>query len=278
MAVRVVTDSVADIPAVLTDRLKVTVVPLIVRFGSESFSDGVDITNEEFYRRLKNGGDFPDTSAPAPGDFALVFDKLAAECDEILVILVSAKLSATYDAACRGRELMKKECRVEIVDSRWAAMAEGFIVLAAARAAVGADLDQIMEEVRRIRDRVDFLCTFDTLEYLRRGGRIGAAQAFLGSVLKINPLINLRNGVVMPAGRTRSRRQAIDRLYEFARQYSVIEEIAVEHTSCPEEAAALTERLQTLVPEKTIHLSNMTPVIGAHTGPGLLLVAVMGEK
>jgi len=126
--------------------------------------------------------------------------------------------------------------------------------------------------------RSDMLCTFDTLEYLRRGGRIGNAAAFLGSLLKVNPLLTLREGTVQPAGRTRSRAGAVDRLYEYAAGFRRIEELAVEHTACPEEAEALLDRLSALHPRERIFLSKMTPVIGAHTGPGLLLVGVLGDR
>jgi DegV family protein with EDD domain len=149
---------------------------------------------------------------------------------------------------------------------------------AAEAARAGASLEEALEAAKRAAARVDMLCTFDTLEYLRRGGRIGAAAAFLGSLLKVNPLLTLRDGVVQPAGRTRSRAGAVDRLYEFAAGYERIEELAVEHTACPEEAQALLERLTALHPRERIHLSKMTPVIGTHTGPGLLLVGVLGEK
>jgi DegV family protein with EDD domain len=158
-------------------------------------------------------------------------------------------------------------------------MALGFIVMKAARAAnAGVKLDEVMEVTRNTIPRVDFFSTFDTLEYLRRGGRIGKAQAFLGSMLKINPIITLRDGVVQPAGRTRSRAKAIDRLYEFATSYSYVEEVAVENTACPDDAEALVERLSSIFSRERIYRSKMTPAIGTHTGPGLLLVAILGDK
>jgi DegV family protein with EDD domain len=204
---------------------------------------------------------------------------MAEKTDEMLVILVSARLSATYEVARQSIDMMKKKCRVELLDSETATMAEGFIVMKAAEAAKsGASLDEVIEVARQNVPRVDFLAVFNTLEYLRRGGRIGRAQAFLGSLLRINPLITLKDGVVEPAGRTRSRAKAIDRLYEFAADYANIEEMAVEDTACPEEAEALRERLGAIFPSERIYRSRMTPVIGTHTGPGLLLVVVLGDK
>jgi DegV family protein with EDD domain len=279
MSVRVLTDSVADLPAEIGRRLGIEVVPLVLRFGAGEYRDGVDLSTEEFYRMLQARREFPTTATPSPAAFAEAYDRLSEQTDELLVIALSSGLSGTYQAALQGRELMRRRPRVEVLDSGTAAIMEGFVAMRAAEAAqAGASLEEAMEAARRAAARADMLCTFDTLEYLRRGGRIGAAAAFLGSLLKVNPLLTLRDGVVQPAGRTRSRAAAADRLFEFAAGYGRIEELAVEHTACPEEAEALLGRLSALHPRERIILSKMTPVIGAHTGPGLLLVAVLGER
>jgi len=279
MTVKIVTDSVADLPSQVAKELGITVIPMLVRWGEEIYRDGIDLTAEQFYEKLKCTKIPPVTSVPSPGTFAEVYDKLAEETDEILAIILSSRLSGTYDVALQSIGLMKRKCRVEVIDSRWATMTEGFIVMKAARAAqAGASLDEVMEVARKTIPRVDLLCTFDTLEYLRRGGRIGKAQAFLGSVLRVNPLITLRDGVVEPVGRTRSRAKAIQRLYEFALSYSHIDEMAVEDTACPDEAEVLVQRLSTRFPKERTYRSKMTPAIGAHTGPGLLLVAILGDK
>jgi len=279
VTVGIITDSVSDLSPQLVNELGISVVPLRVRFGEDVYRDGIDLTPDQFYTKLKTSKVFPNTSVPSPGDFVQAYDKMAEKTDEIVVILVTSRLSATYEVGRQSIEKMKRKCRVELFDSRTATMAEGFIVMAAAKAAQsGASLDEVIEVARKAAPRVDFLAAFDTLAYLRRGGRIGRAQAFLGSLLSINPLINLREGVVEPAGRTRSRSKAIDRLYEFAAGYANVEEMAVENTACPEDAEALQERLSAIFPKERIHRSRMTPVIGTHTGPGLLLVAVMGDK
>jgi len=279
MAVRVVTDSVADLPPQVAQELGITVVPLNVRFGTEVYRDGIDLTNEQFYQRLATSKILPVTSVPPPAIFATAYDKLAEETDQILTIIVSAKLSGTYEVALQSVGLMKRKCQVEVVDSRWGVMAQGFLVIAAARAAqAGARLDELREIVKRNSSRVDMRAAFDTLEYLRRGGRIGAAQAFLGSALRIHPIITMKNGVVEPAGRARSRAKAIDHLYQFAASYSHVDELAVENAACPADADLLAERLSARFPDKHIYRTNTTPVIGTHTGPGLLLLAVMGDK
>lgn len=276
--VKVVTDSVADLPDETVRELDIAVVPLMLHFGSEEFRDRIDISLEEFYRRLREGREFPTTSMPPPAAYAEVYDRLAEETDELLVVTISGKLSAAFDSARSARELMTHRAHVEVVDSYTATMAEGFVAIKAAEAAKGgASLEEVRAAAERARSRADFLCTFDTLEYLRRGGRIGAASALLGSLLKINPLIAVRDGVIVPAGRARSRSRAVDRLVEFVAGYAAIEELSVESTECLEEADALAERLAAYAP-KPIHRSSMTPVIGAHTGPGLLLVSVLGER
>jgi DegV family protein with EDD domain len=279
MTVKIVTDSVADLPSQVVNELGITVIPLNVRFGTEVYRDGVDLTAEQFYDRLVHGKVLPVTSVPSPGTFAEAYDKLAEETDEILAIILSSKLSGTYEVALQSIGLMERKCRVEVIDSRWATMAQGFIVMKAAKAAqAGASLDGVIEVVQKTVPRVDFLSTFDTLEYLKRGGRIGKAQAFLGSILRVNPLITLRDGVVEPAGRTRSRAKAIERLYNFVMSYSYIEEMAVEDTATPDEAEMLVERLSFKFPKERIYRSKMTPAIGTHTGPGLLLVAILGDR
>lgn len=279
MTVKIVTDSVADLPSEVVRELGVTVVPLNVRFGDKVYRDGIDLTAEEFYDKLKYSQTLPVTSVPSPGTFAEAYDKLAGETNEILVIILSSKLSGTYDVALQSVGLMKRKCRVEVIDSQWAVMAEGFIVIKAAKAAnSGASLDELVDLTRNNISRVDFRIAFDTLEYLKRGGRIGRAQAFLGSMLRINPIITIKDGVVHPVARERSRAKAIDSLYNFAMSYSHIEEMAVEESACPSDAKLLVERLSYKFPKERIYRSKTTPVIGTHTGPGALLVAILGDK
>jgi DegV family protein with EDD domain len=216
---------------------------------------------------------------PSPATFAEAYDRLAEETDEVLAITVGAKLSGTYNVALQSVGLMKRKCMVEVIDSKCGTMAQGFIVMEAAKAAqAGASLDEVIDIARTTIPRVDLLVTFDTTEYLKRGDRIGKAQAFLGSMLKVNPLITLRDGAVEPAGKTRSRARAIDRLYEFAMSYSHIEDMAIEEATTPDEAEKLAKRLMAKFPKERIYRLKPSPVIGAHTGPGFLIVAILGDK
>jgi DegV family protein with EDD domain len=279
MPLRIVTDSVADIPSPIARELGIAVVPLLFRFGEQTFRDGVDMDSDAFYERLRTAEVLPSTSVPTPASFAEAFDAATADGSEVLAITLSSKLSGTYNCALQGKSLAARPQQVEVMDSGWAAIGEGFIVMEAARAAAaGAALDQAREAAREAAGRVDFLAAFDTLEYLRRGGRIGAAAGLVGSLLKINPLISLREGVVHPMGMTRSRAKALDALASFAGKFTRIDELAVGHAACPGDAEQLVERLAVIHPRERILRTRLTPVMGTHTGPGLIIVAVRGER
>jgi len=277
MTVRIVADSTSDLPSEVAKELGITVVPLYVLFGTESYRNGVDLTTDQFYDKLVHTKTLPTTSVPSPGTFAQAYDKLAEETDEILAITISHKLSATYESALQAVDRMKKKCRVEVVDSQWALMALGLLVIAAAKAAnSGASLDEVVALTRRNISRLDMRIAFDTLEYLRRGGRIGKAQAFFGSLLKVNPVLTIKDGETYPAARERSRTKALDYLYNFATSFSHIEEMAVEHATTPDEADGLIERISAKFPKERIYRSKVSPVIGAHVGPRVMGVAVLG--
>ena len=278
MAVKVVTDSVADIPVNIVADLDITVVPLLLRFGNEEFRDGVDITVDEFYTRLRTSSDFPTTSFPPITDYARVYDEIADMGSQVFVVTVSAALSGVYGAAKSAISTMNKETDVRVFDSRCATMIEGFVAIRAAEAArAGATLQEVEEVAVETSRKVDMLTTFRTLEYLHRGGRIGAAKALMGKMTRLHPFIKLKDGLVAPAGVARTRDKAIERLLRFATDYKSVEMLAVEHTECPEEAARLVKGLSDLCERDHIYVSTMTPVIGAHTGPGLLLVGVLGQ-
>jgi len=279
MMVKIVTDSVSDLPSEVANRLGISVVPLNVRFGTEVYRDGIDLTSEQFYHKLEHSKILPTTTVPTPSAFAEVYNKLAEETDEILVITLSSKLSATYEVALQSIGLMKRKCRIEVIDSQWAVMAQGILATAAAKAAnAGASLEEVVKLTRNNISRVDFRAAFDTLEYLKRGGRIGKAQAFLGSMLRVNPIIGLRDGEVFPFARERSRTKAIDYLYNFAMSFSHIDEMAVEDATTPKDTERLVERLSTKFPKERIYQSKASPTVGTHTGPHLLVVSVLGDK
>ena len=276
MTVMIVTDSTSDLTPELASELGITVVPLYVHFGSKAYRDGIDLTTDDFYRKLAQSKTLPITAAPAPGTFADVYDRLAEETDEILTIAISSRYSATYEAAVQGKELRKSKPRLEIIDSLWATMGLGLIVISAAKAAqAGASLDEVIDVARSSVRRVDMRMAFDTLEYLRRGGRIGTAQAFLGSMLKVNPIITIKDGYTEAVTRTRSREKAIDYLYDFAMSFPHIEEMAIEDATTPDEAEMLVERLSSKLPGERIYRAKVSPVVGTHVGPHVLAVSVL---
>jgi DegV family protein with EDD domain len=279
MTVKVVTDSTSDLTPEIAAALGITVVPLNVHFGAETYRDGVDLTTEDFYQKLPVAQILPTTSAPAPGLFAETYDRLASETDEIVSIHISSKLSATYQAALDGKELSRAMARIEVVDSQWAIAGLGLIaVAAAATARDGGSLDEVAAVVRNSMQRVDFRMAFDTLEYLRRGGRIGRAQAFLGSALKINPILTIRDGLTEGVARVRCRAKAIDYLCDFASGFNDIEALAIEDGTAADEVAILAERLGSKFPAENIYRMKVSPVIGTHVGPHVLGVGVLPRQ
>ncbi|NWF78153.1 MAG: DegV family protein [Chloroflexi bacterium] len=274
--VKVVTDSCSDITPQLAQELGISVVPLYVNFGNEAYRDNVDLGTEEFYRKLETSKIAPTTSTATPADFAQVFTKLADETKEILTITLSEKFSATYVAALQGKAMVKKDCRIEVIDSQQGAGAQMLLVILAAQMAkVGASLDQITEGVRKAIPRVHIRMTFDTLEYLRRGGRIGKAQAFLGSLLKVNPVLGIKDGQAFPIARSRNRTQAMDFLVNFVKGFSRVEALAIEDATTSDDLEILAERLKHVVPPERIYRSKVSPVVGTHVGPHVLAVAVL---
>jgi DegV family protein with EDD domain len=275
--VRIVTDSASDLPPQVAQELGITIVPIYLHFGTETYRDRIDISTEEFYLRLASSKTLPTTSAPSPGDFIEIFDKLAEETDEVLAIVVG--FGATHDSALKGAEQRKrKECRVEIIDSRTAVMALGFLAIAAAEEAkTGANLDQIGDMVKRSIPKAHACVVLDTLEYLRRGGRIGRAQFFLGTLLSYKPIIAPTDGRVEGVARVRSRTKALEYLLNFARGFTNIRGLAVEYTTTPDQAALLVEGLDSTFPKERIYVSHMGPVIGTHTGPGTVGVAILEQ-
>lgn len=279
MTVKIAIDSLGDIPSDVAAELGITTIPITVIFGTEIYRDGIDLTTEQFYDKLVNSKIFPTTAVPPLGDFVKVYDKLAEETDEILVITVSHKLSGTPGAALQAVELMKKKCRVEVIDSQWIIMGEGLIAITAAKAVqAGASFDEVVKLTRNNISRVDVRMAFDTLEYLQRGGRIGRAKAFVGSLLKVHPVLTLKEGEIHPVKQERSRAKAIDHLYNFAMGFSHIEGLAVEDATTPDEAEILVERLGSKFPKERIYRAKVSPVIGAHVGPHVVGVAVLGDR
>ena len=274
MTVKVITDSTADLPPALAEELGITVVPLNVHFGTEVYRDGVEITADEFYRRLVTASRLPTTSQPTPGDFLSAYDEMGQTTDEILSVHISAKLSGTMNSATQALEEYGGACRIEIIDSLQGSMGLGMLAIAAAEAARRGDsLDDVVTETRAAIPKVGFIGLLDTLEYLEKGGRIGKAQAFMGSLLRIKPLLTIRDGEAHPLERARTRAKGVDRMCELVQAEMPLKDLAVVYTTTPDEARALAQRLQSHLPQGEVILSQVGPVVGTYLGPGVLGVA-----
>jgi len=279
MTVKIVTDTLSDITADLAAQLGITVIPLYVRFGEEMYRDRIDITSEDFYRRLVNEPKLPSTTQPSPNDFAEVFKKLAEQTDEILVITVSSKMSGTSQSALQAKETMKGKAKIEIIDSLQVAMAEGLVVITAANAAKqGGDLAKIAGVARSALSRIHLVAYFDTLKYLAKGGRIGKASGLVGSLLSVKPILTTREGEMAPLTRVRSISAGLDYLYNFAAGFKKIEALALEHATTTLEADKLVERMNAIYPKEKIYRSVISPVIGTYSGPGALALTVLDAE
>ncbi|MDP2919091.1 MAG: DegV family protein [Dehalococcoidia bacterium] len=277
MTVRIVTDSLSDLTTEHIKGLGITVIPLTVLFGHETYLDRVTITTDEFYRRLISGNVWPTSTQPAPVDFANAYDKLAGETNEILTITLSSKMSGTFQSASAGKDLMKnKKCRVEVIDSQLVALGLGLVVLAAVKEAKkGANLDKLAEFTRKALTRTHFLAYFDTLKYLAKGGRIGKAQGLLGSVLSFRPVLTVKEGEMAPVTRLRSRAAGLEYLYNSIISYKNIESVGIEHTTDPEGADTLAKRFTEAYPRVPVIRSTVSPVLGVYGGPNALAVTVL---
>ncbi len=278
--VKIITDSTSDITGDLAKSLGITVVPLTVFFGRESYLDRVEISTEEFYKRLV-GDVFPTTTQPSPGVFAEVYNQLAEQTNEILVLVISSKLSGTYQSAINATNMVKKKgVRIEVIDSKQTAMSLGLLAIRASQiAAEGAGLDEVAQAVEDMQTRVQPLMYFETLKYLAKGGRVGKAQGLVGSLLSIKPIITLDDGEVSPVTRVRSKKAGLDYLYKFVDGFKGnIEAMAIEHATTPDDANELIERISSIYPKEKIYRATVSPVLGTYMGPNVVGVYVLGGK
>lgn len=279
--VAVVTDSTANILPEMVRGLPILTIPLQVIFGEESFLDGVTITPDEFYLKLKTCKDLPTTSQPTPAAFIKIYRQLLAEGYDILSIHLSAQLSGTLDSALQAKQSLP-EAHIEVVDSKLTAMALGFQVLAAARAAVeGASLMECKSLAEKAREHGGAMFVVDTLEYLHRGGRIGGAAAFLGNTFNLKPILDLRDGRIEAVGKVRTKNKAVDFLVEhFVKRVDRHAPIhlAALHAQAPQEAAELLELVRSRFPVSDVSdclISEISPVLGTHVGPGTVGLAYL---
>ncbi len=278
--IRIVTDSTADIPDELADSLGIAVVYDYINFGSESLQDKIDISRTEFYRRLSAQDELPTTASPGVGEFLSVYRRVTGPNVHILSLHPPAHLSALYNTArLAAQDLETEGGRVTVLDSRQLSMGLGWQAIVAARAAqAGADAPTIIARLDELRARVHLFAVLDSLEFLRRSGRVGWARAALGALLNIKPIISVQDGDVVALDRVRTARRAQDRLIELTEQFGPLQALAVLHTNIPPKAKALRQRLQPLCPTGDVLTLDVTPVIGTHVGPNGIGVAVVAAK
>jgi DegV family protein with EDD domain len=276
VSVRVVTDSTSDIPPAIAEELRITVVPLTINWAAQSYRDGIDLTADDFYARLQREKELPTTSQPPPALFEHAYRHLTTQGDVVSVHL-SHKFSGTVETARTIAGDIARD-RITVVDSGSASMGLGLCAIAAARAALaGADREACAAAATAVAARLHIAVAFETLEYLRRGGRIGRARAFLGGLLRLKPILTVKDGEAFPVTRARSRAKAIDELFSLCTKHTGISDVVVLHTTTPEDAAALAQRAREALPDATVYEGRFGPVLGVHGGPGMLGICVVAD-
>jgi DegV family protein with EDD domain len=274
LAIKIVTDSGSDIPLEVAKKLGIAIVPVYIYFGDKAYKDGVDIGPDELYKRLVEGPIYPTTTQPMPADFAKTYSELSQDADAIVSIHLPTKVSGTYNAAIQGIEAAKPRCEVRVLDSFSVSVGLGIIVMAAARKAkAGGNLAEVLEETRKAISQSQIRALLDTLQYLLKGGRITKAKALVGTLLKVKPILTMREGEMIQAGMARSYAKGIDQLFDFVKSHRNLQEVAISHTTVPEAAAALKKRIASIIDEERIQMSRVGAGLGVHGGPGTLLVA-----
>ena len=277
--VHIITDSSCDLSEEVTADLGITVVPLEIRFGMQSFTDRVELSTADFWSRSRTSDELPSTAAPSPGAFAAAYQRAAdAGASEVVVITLSGDLSATIEAAQQAASQPPEGLTCHVVDSRTVSAGLGLLVITAAElAADGANGSEIADATREASERVRVHAALDTLENLRKGGRIGAAQSLLGSVLSIKPLITVTDGRVEPAGKQRTRSRALSHLVDLvSAEGSNISQIAVMHAAC-DDVDDFVARIAPLTDSEP-KVMMIGPVVGAHAGVGTIGVVYVTKE
>jgi DegV family protein with EDD domain len=271
--IKIVTDSSACLPADLVQQHDIHVIPLKVLFGDKAYREGIDLSNQEFYHMLAEAETLPTTSQPSAGEFFDLYSELSKDGHEIISIHISSKLSGTISSVQSAKEMLP-EARITIVDSASTAMGLGLMVLTAARAAAeGKTTAEIVAAVEKMIPAMNVIFVVDTLKYLQKGGRIGGAAALVGTLLKIKPILCLKDGRVEPLDKVRSKRKALARLLEVVEERvgpGTPVQVVVLHAQAPDEARELEQEVRARFNCTECYFTEVGPVLGTHTGPGLV--------
>ena len=267
-----VVDSTADLPEALASRSDVRTIPLRINWDNESLRDRVDISTDEFYRRLRSSRSLPRTAAPPPGDFEQAYEELLQDHSGIVSIHLPGSLSATYSGAVAAAERVSAD-RIKVVEGGHCSLGLGWLAeRAAQKGDETGDLSQAAGVARALVPRVRLIAALDTLEFLQRGGRIGRVAALAGALLNVKPLLKIDDGQVLPLERVRSRGAAVRRLRELVGELGPIERIAVLHGDAAKSAGELSQGLAEDFPSISIEHGEISPVVGVHAGPGIVAV------
>jgi DegV family protein with EDD domain len=270
-AVAIITDSTSDLVPRVAAQHGIITVPLNVHFGDDVYRDQVDITTDEFMRRMANATRLPTTSQPSVGAFEAAFREAANKYDQAVCVLISSRLSGTIQSATIAAQNVQDLIKIEIVDTFNVSYGLGFQVLRAAElAGQGLGAREIATQLRSEVNAYHIVFFVETLEHLRRGGRIGKAAQLVGSLLQLRPLLRIDEGQVVPFERTRTRSKAIDALVAFGNSFSAIEELAIIYNTTPDDARNLSERVAPLTPHRPVTVAQLGPVVATHIGPDVL--------
>lgn len=273
--VKIVTDSTADMPPQVVEELGITVLPLTIHLGQKNLRDGIDITPADFVARMSKATTPPSTASPTQKQFEEVYTELTKGGGEVVSIHVSSKLSTTYRNAQRAAIPLLGRSKITVIDSQLITVGLGMLVTAAGRAAARGDsLDEVVRLVRGMVPRIYIGFFVETLDYLERGGRIGKAQALLGNMLNIKPLLILEEGEIVALEKVRTRAKAIEKLVEFITEFTRIQKMIVLHGNTPEDVAMLIEQTNLLMPNLDISIDHYGPAMATHVGTDALGVVV----
>jgi DegV family protein with EDD domain len=275
--IKIVTDSTAYLPQATVREQDIHIVPLYVHFSQEALREGIELSNDEFYSRLKEVEELPTTSQPSPGEFYEVFKELVDAGHEVVTLTISSKLSGTWNSAMAAKEMLP-DAPISVIDTLSTSVGLQLMVQAASDAAAnGSSRQEIVDQVEAIKEKLQIWFVVDTLEYLAKGGRIGNGKAFLGTLLKVKPILVLQDGAIEPLEQVRSKRKAQDRMLELVEEYMGTNgpqaKIAIAHALVPQEAQAISQEIEERLGCCQPLTAGIGPVIGTHTGPGVIGVA-----
>jgi DegV family protein with EDD domain len=274
--VLVITDSSASLPESLRDELNIQVIPLWLIWDDDCYQDGVDINPEDFYQRLRTSKSLPSSTQPTVEEFKELYSNLGEICCGVVCVLASSKISGTVESAQAASNQMP-EIPVKIVDSGFSAMGQGLIVAQAARAAMaGKPLEEVVSTAEQTRKETSLLFVVDTLEFLHKGGRIGGAKRLLGTALNIKPILHFEGGLIQPLSQTRTKKKGVQELLDIAGDRlgsRKMAEAAIVNVDCFEEGQSLLKQVKKRFNPPLVHISDVSPVVGTHVGPGGLGLA-----